>query len=75
VRLFRLCDESIDRGEELFAIGIGTVQHKLLRMPREQLVMRDSRPASDVAIAKQSQAADISRPPGSPEVGEYVFQG
>jgi hypothetical protein len=75
VRLFRLCDESIDRGEELFAIGIGTVQHKLLRMPREQLVMRDSRPAPHVAVAKQSKATDIPSPPGMPEVGEYVFQG
>jgi hypothetical protein len=75
VRLFRFCDESIDRPKKLFPIGIRTIEHKLLRMPREQLVMRDSGPASDVAVAKQSQTADISRPPGSPEVGEYVFQG
>ena len=75
MRLFRLRDESIDRPKKLFPTGIRTIEHKLLRMPREKLVMRDSGPASDVAIAKQSEATDISRPPGSPEVGEYVFQG
>lgn len=74
MRLLRLRDESIDRAKELFPIGKGSVEHKLLRMPREQLVMRHPCPASDVAVAKQSQAAHIFRAPRMPEVGEYVFQ-
>ena len=44
-------------------------------MFRQPLVMRDSCPASDVAIAEQSQSTEIASPPCTPKVGEYVFQG
>ena len=59
VRLFHLCNEPIDGGNELFPIRERAVEHKLLRMRREQLLTRDPRPASDVAVAEKGEAADI----------------
>jgi len=44
-------------------------------MRRQPGVVRDARPASDVAVAEQGQSPDVVSPPRVPQVGENVFQG
>ena len=73
--LLHLCNQSIDREEEILSVGVRTAENKFVRMRRQPLMMCDTCPASDVTVAEQSQSPDITNPPCMPKVGEHVFQG
>jgi len=75
VGLLHLGDESIDRGKEFLSAGVRRAEEKVLGMRRQTLVVRDARPAADVAVAQQGQSADVISAPRMPKVGEDVFQG